>query len=128
MDRLSQISDAELEVMRLIWESGGKMRFSPLMTELEKKGRSWKANTVITFLSRLTEKNMLRTEKQGRLNVYHALLTESEYLESLAQSFVSEVYGGDAKGLVAALLRKECLTNQDMDEIQQFWKEAKEYD
>lgn len=127
MDRLSQISDAELEVMRLIWENDGEMRFSPLIAELEKKGRSWKANTVMTFLTRLTEKNMLQTEKQGRLNVYRALLTESEYLEGLTQSFVSKVYGGDAKGLVTALLRKECLTNQDMDEIQQFWKEAKEH-
>lgn len=128
MGHVTQMSDAELEVMGLIWENHGEMRFGSIMAELEQRGRSWKANTVITFLTRLVEKNMLRVEKQGRLNVYHAAMSETEYLEGLTQSFVRKVYGGDAKGLVAALLRKECLSKQDIDEVQAFWEEAKHHD
>lgn len=128
MNQAQQMSDAEMEIMRLIWNSDGQILFGPLMSELDKKGRNWKANTVLTFLTRMTEKGMLCVEKRGRLNIYHAQLSENEYLEGLTQSFVSKVYGGDAKSLVAALLRRECLKKQDIDEIQAFWEEAKEHE
>lgn len=126
MTQIQQMSDAEMEIMRLIWNNGGQILFGPLMSELDKKGRSWKANTVLTFLTRMTEKGILCVEKRGRLNIYYAQLSENEYLEGLTQTFVSKVYGGDAKSLVAALLRRECLKKQDIDEIQAFWEEAKE--
>lgn len=128
MNHAQQMSDAEMEIMRLIWNNDGQILFGPLMSELDKKGRSWKANTVLTFLTRMTEKGMLCVEKRGRLNIYYAQLSENEYLEGLTQSFVSKVYGGDAKSLVAALLRRECLKKQDIDEIQAFWEEAKEHE
>ena len=121
------ISDTELEIMRVIWGEGGQIFFSPLMEKLEGMGKQWKTNTVLTFLARLVEKGMLDIEKRGRINEYKALCTESDYTESLTQSFLGKVFNGDAKSLVASLLRQDCLSAEDIAEIQEFWKNGKAF-
>lgn len=126
MGDIQGISDSELEIMKVIWEKGGRILFSPLMLLLEKDGRTWKPNTVLTFLSRLAEKGLIGVEKQGRLNEYIALCTEEEYMEALTRSFLGKVYGGDAKGLVASLLKQDCLSKNDIDELTEFWNGGKD--
>ncbi|WP_310603879.1 BlaI/MecI/CopY family transcriptional regulator [Anaerosporobacter sp.] len=116
------LSDAELLIMRIIWNNGGELLFADLMKELNEMEKSWKVNTVLTFLSRLIEKEVLKVEKQGRLNRYIALRTESEYTESLTQSFLGKFFDGNAKNLVASLLQQNSLTSEDIAELQEFWK------
>lgn len=120
------ISDAELLIMQVIWAEGGNIFLADLMKRLGEMGKSWKANTVLTFLSRLVEKDMLAIEKHGRLNRYVALHTESQHTEYLTQSFLGKFFNGDAKSLVASLLRQECLTPNDVAELQEFWKGKKD--
>ena len=36
-----QLPEAQLEVMQVIWDKGGKMMFSGLSEELEARGREW---------------------------------------------------------------------------------------
>lgn len=124
MDRIHPVSDAELEILRVLWQQDKPMLLSPLMDALAAAGKQWKPNTVLTFLARLADKGMVSVRKDGRLNEYAPLCSEAEYLSSLTRTFVDSVYGGDAKGLVAALLRQEHLTGADMDELRAFWEEA----
>lgn len=126
MEPMQSMSESELEIMQIIWKQGGRILLSPLMEVLEQGGRSWKPNTVLTFLTRLVEKDMLRVEKQGRLNEYIALTSEDQYLEGLTRSFLGKVYGGDARGLVASLLKQDYLTSRDMEEIKAFWDKESE--
>ena len=119
-----QLSDAELELMRVIWSRGGRARFAQAMEALEGQGKDWKANTVLTFLSRLVEKEMLAVEKNGRLNVYVALLREEDYADQQTRSFLDKVYGGNAGRLVSSLLKQDCLTAEDLDELKAFWKKG----
>lgn len=125
MDRAQSVSESELKILRVLWARKGAVMLAPLMDDLAAQGNQWKANTVLTFLSRLSEKGMIRIDKVGRLNQYTALHSEQDYLNSLTREFVSDVYGGDAKGLIASLLRNERLSKQDLDELQAFWEEAK---
>lgn len=124
MEGAPSISESELKIMRVLWAHTEPMMLAPLMEALAAQGNQWKTNTVLTFLSRLGEKGMVRIDKVGRLNQYAALQSEPEYLATLTQAFISEAYGGDAKGLIASLLQSERLTRQDMEELQSFWKEA----
>lgn len=126
MEPIQNMSESELEIMQIIWKQNGRIFLSPLMEELERGGKSWKPNTVLTFLTRLAEKGLLRVEKQGRLNEYIAQVGESQYLEGLTRSFLGRVYGGDARGLVASLLKQDYLTSKDMDELKAFWEKESE--
>ena len=60
---ISQVSDSELELMKIVWASGGTALYAHIMDELSRAGRTWQKNTVITLLSRLVEKGLLKTNK-----------------------------------------------------------------
>jgi len=110
-----QISTSESDIMRVIWQSGGKATVAPLMDELNIIGKQWKSNTVVTFLSRLVDKGLLTVEKNGRNNVYIAVMSETEFRKNQTRAFFKDVYGGNAKEFVASLIEQDHLTLQDLD-------------
>ena len=75
---LQQVSDSELELMKIVWASGGTALYAHIMEELVKRGRVWQKNTVITLLSRLVDKGLLKTSKIGRRNEYTAVVSEAD--------------------------------------------------
>ena len=121
---IQQISDSELELMRIVWASGGTALYAHIMEDLEKAGRTWQKNTVITLLSRLVEKGLLRTSKLGRRNQYTALATESDYQAAQAQTLLNKLYEGSAKGLVSTLIERELLSAADYEELRSFWRDG----
>lgn len=121
----SQISSSEFEIMRVIWDMGGKAYFSEIAERLEAAGFSWKNNTILTFLSRLVEKKILSINKVGRKNEYFALVDEHEYAADQTVSFVGRVYEGDVKGLVSTLIQQDLISVDDLDELKNFWKGTK---
>lgn len=48
---ISQVSDSELEILKIIWANGGTALYAHIMEELLKSGHTWQKNTVITLLS-----------------------------------------------------------------------------
>ena len=54
---LQKLSDAELEIMKIIWENPEETTlFSYLMEELAVQGKPCQKNTLIVLLSRLVSK------------------------------------------------------------------------
>ena len=122
-----QVSDSELTLMQILWSAGGSAKYAAIMEELEKSGNTWQKNTVITLLSRLADKGMLKTSKAGRRNEYIALVTEADYRSAQARTLVSKLYSGSAKGLVATLIQGEMLSEEEYRELKRFWEsEGKE--
>ena len=119
---ISQVSDSELELMKIVWASGGTALYAHIMDELSRAGRTWQKNTVITLLSRLVEKGLLKTNKIGRRNEYMAIVSEGDYQAAQAQTLLDKFYEGEAKGLVATLIQREMLTAADYDELKRFWE------
>lgn len=121
MNNLQQISESELILMKIIWDSGNSALYADIMTELEKKGLEWKKNTVLTFLSRLVEKKMLFTNKIGRRNEYTALVSENEYQSSQTKIFLDKVYDGKVQGLVNMLIDSDLVSSDEAKELQKYW-------
>lgn len=121
---VQQVSDAELELMRIIWAKGGRVLYAQIMDELAAAGSRWQKNTVITLLSRLVEKGLLKTNKIGRRNEYAALVTEADYQALQTEKLIKKFYEGNAKGLVSTLIQRDMLTAEDHEELRQFWEEG----
>ena len=121
---IQQISDSELELMRIVWARGGTALYAHIMEDLEKAGRTWQKNTVITLLSRLVEKGLLRTSKLGRRKQYTALAAEADYQAAQAQTLLNKLYEGSAKGLVSTLIERELLSAADYEELRSFWRDG----
>lgn len=122
---IQQVSDSELELMKIVWANGGAARYAQIMEKLEKAGRTWQKNTVITLLSRLVDKGLLKTSKIGRRNEYTALVSQGEYQAQQARALVGKLYAGDARGLVATLIQGEMLSAEDYEELKRFWEDGK---
>ena len=123
---IQQVSDSELELMRIIWDNGGSALYAQIMEELVRTGHSWQKNTVITLLSRLVEKGMLRTSKIGRRNEYSALVSEEDYQTAQTQNLLNKLYEGSAKGLVSTLIQRDLLSAEDYEELRRFWEKGGE--
>ena len=121
---MQQVSDYELELMKAIWGNGGTALYAQIVEALSGKGMDWTKNTIITLLSRLVDKGYLKTGKIGRRNQYTALVSENEYRITQTEHFVNKIYEGDVKGLVSALIRTDCLTEEDYEELRRYWEKA----
>lgn len=120
---MHQISDYELELMKVIWTNGGAALYADIVTALSAKGMDWTKNTIITLLSRLIDKGLLKTNKIGHRNKYTAIVSEDEYQSSQTETFLYKVYEGNAKGLVSALIQKDLLSAADYEDLKTYWDE-----
>ena len=123
---INTISDSELELMKIIWQKGGKALLADVMEQLSEQGNSWQNNTVITLLSRLVDKGLLKTSKIGRKNEYKAIISEEEDQTEQTKTLLDKLYEGKAKGLLMTLLQSDMLTEEDRQELQDFWKNGRD--
>ena len=119
---MQQVSDYELELMKIIWENGGIAMYADISSGLEAKGTPWTKNTIITLLSRLIDKGLLTTSKTGRRNIYTAAVSEHEYQADQTTRFINRIFQGNTTGLVSALIDNNLLSPSDYAELQKHWK------
>ncbi len=114
------ITDSEYEIMKILWKSDTKMTVADVVKELD--GNDWTASTVSTFLQRLLKKNIIACDKKGKTNLYYPVLTRNDYDISETESFLSKLYKGSVKNLVAALYENEKLSKQDMSDLKKMFE------
>lgn len=119
---IQQVSDAELQLMKIIWSKGGTALYAEIMEELTAAGRTWQKNTIITLLARLIEKGLLKSNKIGRRNKYTAIVSEADYQADQTKCFLDKLYEGSVKGLVATLIQSDMLTPEDYEDLKTFWE------
>lgn len=119
---MQQVSDCELELMKIIWANGGTALYAEIVKALEDKGTPWTKNTIITLLSRLGSKGFLKTSKTGFRNQYIAIVLETDYQEAQTKSLLDKLYEGNAKGLVSTLIQKDLLSPDDYEDLKKHWK------
>lgn len=124
---LQQISDAELEIMRIVWGNPEKVTLFPyIMEELATRGKPCQKNTLIVLLSRLMNKGFLNARKIGRRNEYTALVSETEYQTAQTKNFLDKIYEGNAKGLVSNLIMGDLLTDEEYKELKKLLEKGKD--
>lgn len=122
MNSIQKMSDAEAEVMRVIWAAEGPVTSQVVLAELNKQ-KDWKPTTVLTFLSRLTEKGLLRTEKRKKVNFYTPALSEEEYKHLETRAFLDSVHKGSVKNFIAALYDADDIKPQEIEELKKWFSE-----
>ena len=62
--KVNKISDAEAEIMRVVWEHPGPVTYSYIRTVLTQQ-KNWESPTVNTLVKRLVKKGALIQEKRS---------------------------------------------------------------
>ena len=121
---MQQASEYELELLKVIWNNGGTALYADIAGALSDRGMEWTKNTIITLLSRLGDKGLLKTHKIGHRNKYTAVVSLEQYQTGQTESFLDKFYEGSAKGLVLSLLRKELLSREDYEDLKKYWQDG----
>lgn len=118
-DTIKRLPDAELEVMMILWEASEPVTSAYVCEQLKDK-RKWKVTSVLTFLARLVEKGFVSSTRQGKVNIYTAVVGEQDYLESEGRSFLEKLYGNSLTTFVSTLYRSNAISDDDLAELQRF--------
>lgn len=118
---MTKISDAEMELMSIIWKYKKPLTSKEIMAHL--KENTWKTTTVLTLLSRLVEKGYLSTQKNGRAYLYNYTITKNEYKKQCAKSFLDEFYKGSVKNFFVALYEDDEISKEDLEELKALLEE-----
>ena len=95
---MKKISDAELEVLKIIWKKE-KANSLDIINELEEF--NWNNNTVRTLIKRLLEKEAIEIiEKNGKSFTYVAKIKEEEYKFEKTKNLLNQLYDGDINKLI----------------------------
>lgn len=114
------VTDSEYQIMKILWESEEKMTVSEVMNSLDSS--EWTASTISTFLQRLLKKGIVACEKKGKANLYYPILKQEEYDLSETESFLSKIYKGSVKNLVAALYESKKLSKADISDLKKMFE------
>ena len=124
---MTQLSDAELEIMKIVWANRSEATLFPyIMDALAARGRPCQKNTLIVLLSRLMNKGYLRAKKTGRRNEYTPLISETAYQTAQTKNFLDRIYEGSVKGLVSNLIMGDLLTDEEYEDLKKLLEKGKE--
>jgi len=117
-----RISEAEWEVMRVIWAKAPTSA-SEVIRSLMVKDHRWHPKTVKTYLRRLVNKQVLEFQKEGRAYVYLPLVTEKECVATASKSFLGRVFGGSLKPMLAHFVGTHKLSRKEVEELKRILDE-----
>ncbi len=112
-----KISDAELEVMKVVWKRG-KTTSMEIIEDL--KDSRWNYNTIRTLIKRLLVKGAIEiVKKEGKTYTYSATITERDYKGEVTRNLLQKLYHGSLDDLVIQYCREEALTIEQIKEMNQ---------
>jgi predicted transcriptional regulator len=85
------LHELETEIMEEVWVSGEVTVHDVRRTLNGRSGKERAYSTVMTVMSRLCGKGLLRKERRGRSDYYVAVLSREEYLSARAETEVKSV-------------------------------------
>lgn len=121
---IKRLPDAELEVMKALWQAEAPLTRAELEEALA--GNGWAGTTLLTLLSRLEGKGYVARDREGRGYRYRAVLTRREYLPVESRSALGRMFAGSARNLVAAMAETDGLTDADIDELAEYLARLKQ--
>ena len=120
---MMQISDAEWQVIKIIWMQGEQTSTDLIRVLAERF--DWSKSTIQTLLSRLVEKECLTRKKEGKSFVYSALLTLDQSRDLLIKDIKDKVCSRMIKNLLADLIAECDFTQADLEDLEAVISEKK---
>ena len=116
-----KISDAEWEVMDIVWDADPVL-VQDIVARLEAR-KGWHSRTVRTLVDRLVKKGALRFEVDGKRYLYRPKLSREVCVRQESQSFLKRVFGGEPAGMLIHLVKHSELTQEEITKLKEILSE-----
>ena len=113
-----RLPECELEVMMVIWHANRPVTSAYISDQLP--DRLWSSPTLLKFLSRLTERGFISCRREGKKNIYEAIVPEQEYVAREIRTIFRRLYGNSLRRMLTALYGGDKLPEKDLEELRQF--------
>lgn len=122
MSEYIRLPDAEFEIMQIIWSQPAPIS-SVQVAALAAPQKNWKHQTVLTLLTRLTQREFLSSDKHGKERFYIPLITQEDYLSMETGLFMKKFHKNSITGLMSALYSGKEPNEEELSELEQWLKE-----
>ena len=118
MEKHQTVTQSEWPIMELLWESPRTlMELVAALTEQ----MGWSKSTITTMVRRMDDKGLITFHTEGRTKIFREDVTTRE-----TNSLLTRAYNGSIGLLVSAMVHRNSLTKEDIDELYAILKDAEE--
>ena len=121
---MKKLPDSELEIMLIIWEYERPVTRFEIEDKLD-EDRNLSPTTILSFLSRLQEKGFLEVSKEGKNNVYSAIIDKESYMQAESKNMLKKLYKNSVKNFLASLYDGDNLSEEDLQELEAYIEEKR---
>lgn len=108
-------TEAELEILQLLWEFGpSTVKF---INEKQNEEKETGYTTTLKIMQIMAEKGMLAVNKESRQHVYTPTLDENETKGKLLDRFLKKTFSGSAMKMVMQALGNHKPSKEELDKI-----------
>lgn len=119
-----QIYAGEWKIMECLWRSSPRTLMQIVHAMADEVG--WAKSTVVTMVSRMEAKGLLRYEAGGKAKLIYPAVGRDEATQAEAKGLINKAFGGSAGLLMASLLQSQSLSREEIDELYALLKKAEE--
>ncbi|RDY27581.1 BlaI/MecI/CopY family transcriptional regulator [Romboutsia weinsteinii] len=117
-----QVTEAELEVLKVIWKKK-KTTSKEIVDELLYT-TNWKSKTIQTLITRLVDKGALDVDKSSKKGyIYSPNVSEQEYKKVANESFINKLYNGSLNLMLSTFITDNQLSKQDINNLKNLLNE-----
>jgi BlaI family penicillinase repressor len=114
----NRVTEAELEVLRKLWQRG-ESGIREVAEELYPAGGPSANATVQKLLDRLGAKGFVDRRAEGRRNLFRALVTRRDLIRLRLQDTADALCEGDLNPLLTQLVESSDLSEEQLDALKQ---------
>ena len=119
----THITDAEWEVMRVVW-ANDRVTSKKVISVLKEK-MDWTQSTIKPILGRLVEKGVLNTEQEGRKFIYTANIEEKEAVRDYAEDIFNRICKKKVGNVIGNIIEDHVLSFDDIDQLEKILEKKK---
>ena len=124
MTRPPRPTDAELAILRVLWEHGAATVRQ--VHDVLSRERPAAYTTALKMLQIMTEKGLVRRDETDRTHIYQARLSQEQTQRQLVRDVLDRAFGGSSSKLVMQALATRRASADELTEIRKLLETGRE--
>lgn len=117
-----RLPESELDIMLVLWNGTPPMT-RPEIEKVINTKKNLAPTTILSLLTRLEAKNFVEVTRQGKMNLYTPLVSQTDYQAHESRSVLEKLYGNSLKKFVISLYQGKKISSEEIQDLSDFLKE-----
>ena len=115
-----ELTEAEWSIIKAVWEH--EPCTAPAIQEKLHRATDWTYSTVRTLMDRMVVKGVLKARKEGKLTIYHSVVTRAQAQRGELFYALKHAFNGALTPMVQCLLENNDLDVDELEKLESFIK------